>query len=781
MSILSELKQQKHSLDDLAKLPQSLIMQMAQRKQIMPEMVAPILSRKAEMMEAVAKTKAIQSAPQAMAQPTVLESLMAKNVQPPQAQPQQAQPMAQSSVDLAGLAQMQPKFAGGGVVAFAGGDYVDGETADPEDEEFARHQAYLNRIISTYGKGDDDLELLKQSAKTADSIAKPAAKKAPDTMVALALPTSKTYQMERSAVAEKRPEDTKPEVKEVTKEKVAVTQPVKPKPSVKAAPHPYAGMVAQDAKKYGVDPSISLRILNNETGNIKNPETAVSPAGAVGIAQFMPGTAKQYKIDPTDPKQASDAMNRHVKHLMRQYGDPQIVAIAYNWGEGNTNRWLKNGADPRRLPKETQNYLDKFMRTALAQGGEVKGYAEGGEVNSQSYAEKMKKVFGYEPFHGPAMKKYMSGGEVKHFQAGDYVGDPMGTGASEILDVEKKPHGLSELGKWILRQQNNPEWKIEQEDKKALAEDAKNKAAKSEQPKPVSPAPAPAVVAPPPPPKALPEAVVEPPPAMSMATPESIQEVMAGLNEKPEEPFPKIEVSGVEPDEYAELMKEIREAKTASAKQRKEDKAYAMIMAGLATMGGESPNALTNIAKGQATGLGMLQESRKQSAAEDAKLLQMQGTVLRYKDAALLAKEAQNQTIDYRNRMAELKEAQLKQDKDQKDLDRERQIASDLEKKRVDLERNFAKYRELYFEIPMLQYKELMAQAKAAVIDTDREKIEAQANKILMDAQNSLRNDPIAQRYERALYPEIDFDAVRKSLPASSAKTISLNDMQKKK
>jgi hypothetical protein len=77
MSILSELKQQKHSLDDLAKLPQSLIMQMAQRKQIMPEMVAPILSRKAEMIEAVAKTKALQSAPDAMAQPTVLESLMA--------------------------------------------------------------------------------------------------------------------------------------------------------------------------------------------------------------------------------------------------------------------------------------------------------------------------------------------------------------------------------------------------------------------------------------------------------------------------------------------------------------------------------------------------------------------------------------------------------------------------------------------------------------------------------------------------------------------------------
>jgi hypothetical protein len=510
MSILSELKQQKHSLDDLAKLPQSLIMQMAQRKQIMPEMVAPILSRKAEMIEAVAKTKALQTAPNAIAQPTVLENLMAKNVQPPQAQPtpqpmaQAPQPMArspQSSVDLAGLGQMQPQFAGGGVVAFAEGDYVDGETIDPEEDEFARHQAYLNRIISIYGADESAMPMGIME------------RKAPDAMVALASPTSRAYEMERSSVVQKSPKQSRPEVRDVTKERVEEIKPQgdaksKERVEVKGTPakppkripnpldHPYAGMVAQDAKKHGVDPKLSLRLLNNETGGIKNPEAVVSPAGAIGIAQFMPKTAGQYKIDPTDPKQASDAMNRHVKHLMRQYGDPQIVAIAYNWGEGNTNRWLKNGADPRRLPKETQNYLDKFVKTAFAQGGEVEGYAEGGEVNAQSYSEKMKKAFGYEPFHGPAMQKYMSGGEVKHFQTGDFVsGDPMSMGGSEIMDVDKKPFGLSNLGKWFLKQTGEPDWKIEEKNKKALAEDAKNKAAK-----PIAPASPPI---PPKPPKGI--------------------------------------------------------------------------------------------------------------------------------------------------------------------------------------------------------------------------------------------------------------------------------------
>ncbi len=814
MSILSELKQQKHSLDDLAKLPQSLIMQMAQRKQIRPDMVAPILSRKAEMIEAVAKTKALQTAPDAMAQPTVLETLMAKNVQPPQQpqppqQAQQAQPMPQSpqsTVDLAGLGQMQApaQFAGGGIVAFARGDYVDmDEMVDPEEDEFSRHQAYLNRIISTYGADESAMPMGIME------------RKAPDAMVALAPPTSRAYEMERSSVVQKSPKQSRPEVRDVTKERVEEIKPQgdaksQERVEVKGTPakppkripnpldHPYAGMVAQDAKKHGVDPKLSLRLLNNETGGIKNPEAVVSPAGAIGIAQFMPKTAGQYKIDPTDPKQASDAMNRHVKHLMRQYGDPQIVAIAYNWGEGNTNRWLKNGADPRRLPKETQNYLDKFMRTALAQGGEVKGYAEGGEVNAQSYSEKMKKAFGYEPFHGPAMQKYMSGGEVKHFQTGDVVkAQPQGSViGKQFRDFFGNIY--DSLGRIINFA--NPEQDGFSFSEGPIPQDQATEKSVVLQKKAQSQLPAPAK---PPNPQitttkvpyvaATPEvreasktnperdAELGPPPAMSRPTPESLADVNEALNATPNEPFPKVEVDGLPDDDYAELMKEIKEAKAASAKQRKEDKAYAMIMAGLATMGGESPNALTNIAKGQAAGLGMLQENRKQAAAEDAKLLQMQGTVLRYKDAALLAKAAQDQTIDYRNRLADFKEQQLKQDKDAKDLERERRTADDLVQKRASLQRSYDRLKELHFEIPMLQYKELMAQAKNAVIDTDREKLEAKANAVIENAQKSFRNNPMARDYEKLLFPDIDFDAYYSKQPESSSpKTISLNDMPKK-
>jgi len=784
MSILSELKQQKHSLDDLAKLPQSMIMQMAQRKQIMPEMVAPILSRKAEMMEAVATTKALQSAPQGMAQPTVMESLMARNAQPPLAQPM-AQPPQQSG-DMTGLGQMSapPQFAGGGIIAFAEGDYVDAEDqVDPEEAEFDRHQAYLNRVLATYGGDRYELPTMARSSPQADTI------------VAMASPTSKRYEMERSSVAEKRPEDIRPAVKEVTKEKVSTNEPTRQAKNIpNPLSHPYAGMVAEDAKKYGVDPKVSLRLLNNETGGIKNPETAVSTAGAVGIAQFMPKTAGQYKIDPTDPKQSSDAMNKHVKHLMREYGDPQLVAIAYNWGEGNTNRWLKTGADPRMLPKETRNYLDKFMNTALAKGGEVQGYAKGGEINAKGYAEKMKKAFGYEPFHGPAVKKYLSGGEVKHFDTGDYVsGDPLGMGSTEILDTEKSPSGLSDFEKFILRQTGNPEWKIQEANKKALVQDMKDKAVKPATP--VKPAGFPNPVNRPggAKPLATPEVIeaaktnqerqadIGAPPSVNLtrANPAGVEEVRRSLEDAPVPVDALGNVTGISP-EYDKLMEKFSKQEEANAKQRKEDKAYAMIMSGVATMGGESPNALVNIAKGQAAGLGMLQDSRKQSAAEDARLMQMQGTVLRYKDAALLAKEAQTQTFDYKNTLNDLKRQQLKQDKDSKDAERERKIEGDLEKKRAGLERSFAKMKELHFDMPMLQYKELMSQAGKAVIPEDREKIEERANKILIEAQKSFQNNPIARGYEKLLYPEIDFDAVRPKSPALPAKSVSLNDMPKR-
>ena len=78
MSILSAIKQQSGSIDDLAKLPQTMIMQMAQRKEIVPEMVPAILAKKAEMIDRIAKNKAAQMG---MPQQSIMDQVMAQNAQ----------------------------------------------------------------------------------------------------------------------------------------------------------------------------------------------------------------------------------------------------------------------------------------------------------------------------------------------------------------------------------------------------------------------------------------------------------------------------------------------------------------------------------------------------------------------------------------------------------------------------------------------------------------------------------------------------------------------------
>ena len=62
---------------------------------------------------------------------------------------------------------------------------------------------------------------------------------------------------------------------------------------------------------------------------------AVSPVGAQGIAQFMPGTAASYGLaDPFDPVAAIEAQAHLMSDLIRQLGSPQLALAAYNAGPG---------------------------------------------------------------------------------------------------------------------------------------------------------------------------------------------------------------------------------------------------------------------------------------------------------------------------------------------------------------------------------------------------------------------------------------------------------------
>jgi hypothetical protein len=90
---------------------------------------------------------------------------------------------------------------------------------------------------------------------------------------------------------------------------------------------------------------------------------AVSPAGAQGVAQFMPGTARERGLaDPFDPEQAIAASAALLADLRRQFGNLGLAAAAYNGGPTRVQNFLDGRGG---LPLETQNYVFQITsRTA---------------------------------------------------------------------------------------------------------------------------------------------------------------------------------------------------------------------------------------------------------------------------------------------------------------------------------------------------------------------------------------------------------------------------------
>jgi hypothetical protein len=86
---------------------------------------------------------------------------------------------------------------------------------------------------------------------------------------------------------------------------------------------------------------------------------AVSPVGAEGIAQFMPGTAKMRGLaDPFDIEQAIPASAKYLAEMKAGYGNLGLAAAAYNAGENRVSRWLSSGGF---LPMETESYVFDVM------------------------------------------------------------------------------------------------------------------------------------------------------------------------------------------------------------------------------------------------------------------------------------------------------------------------------------------------------------------------------------------------------------------------------------
>lgn len=128
------------------------------------------------------------------------------------------------------------------------------------------------------------------------------------------------------------------------------------------------------ARKYKVDPAILKALVKQESD--LNPK-ARSGAGAVGIAQFMPGTAKGYGVNLNDNRVTDDlegAARYIADNLKRTGGDYRQALSIYNSGRPDAYK------DPNFANGQTYNYV----KTIMAAAGREKGSAGGGGTSSSS-------------------------------------------------------------------------------------------------------------------------------------------------------------------------------------------------------------------------------------------------------------------------------------------------------------------------------------------------------------------------------------------------------------
>jgi hypothetical protein len=110
--------------------------------------------------------------------------------------------------------------------------------------------------------------------------------------------------------------------------------------------------IADAATANGLPASFLARLLWTESGF---RSSATSPAGAVGVAQFMPQTAAERGLTyPRDPLQAIYQAASLLIELDRHFGNLGLAAAAYNAGTARVTKWLRGES---RLPLETEVYV----------------------------------------------------------------------------------------------------------------------------------------------------------------------------------------------------------------------------------------------------------------------------------------------------------------------------------------------------------------------------------------------------------------------------------------
>jgi len=483
--------------------------------------------------------------------------------QPPIAQ--EVLDQAEMATGLQGLPSNLPEesYAPGGIVAFADGGYAD------EEEE------------------DDGLDMSKDEQQLFDMLRRRLASNSEyEEMAGLgALPVgiSKAMQTKRevSSKVGDQPKQTRSEG------------------------------ITQLTKEGTPDGDLINKIMMKESGGRrfdKQGNLLTSPKGAQGEMQVMPGTARDpgYGIRPAKEGDADDLARvgrEYFGKMMNKYGDTKLAAIAYNWGPGNTDKWLMAGADPAKLPRETQKYS-----ADMAGGGEVHfdggGIADIFNMSKEEVADFMRRKLRMEQARD-AFSKVPPAAPAAAAEAAKPLSfmEYLKQGASKL-----RP-GIGGMGVGLpalLRSGDLNEGEDAELERRRKMPMTLGTAPQGG--KPVAPAMSPADV------QQEIQRLKNRPPMEPMST-EAVPEGQPAAPEAPASVDPMGNFIG----EYAAYLKDRRGE---LAKDKEQNKYLALLQAGLGMMGGTSRYAGANIGQGAGQGIAAYLAGQKQASADDRALQQ---------------------------------------------------------------------------------------------------------------------------------------------------------------
>ena len=485
--------------------------------------------------------------------------------QPPIAQ--EVLDQAQQVAGLDGLSTGLPAegFAPGGIIAFADGGYADEEEED-DGIDMSKDEQQL-------------FDMLRRRLATNTEYGEMAGLGALPVGVAKAVETKR----EVSSKVGDQPKQTKSEG------------------------------ITQLTKEGTPDGDLINKIMMKESGGRrfdKQGNLLTSPKGAQGEMQVMPGTARDpgYGIRPAKEGDADDLARvgrEYFGKMLNKYGDTKLAAIAYNWGPGNTDKWLMAGADPSKLPRETQKYS-----ADMAGGGPVH-FQSGGisdifNMSKEEVADFMRRKLRMEQARDafskvPPAAPAAAAEATKPLSFMEYLKQ----GASKL-----RP-GIGGMGVGLPALLRSGD--LNEGEDAELEKRRKMPPTIGTGPAPSANKPAPAAMSPADVQQEI-QRLKNRPPMEPMSTEEVVEEKPA----TPEAPA-TVDPMGNFIGEYAAYLKDQKEG---IAKDKEQNKYLALLQAGLGMMGGTSPYAGANIGQGAGQGVAAYLAGQKQSSADTRALQQ---------------------------------------------------------------------------------------------------------------------------------------------------------------